>query len=108
MNTNIESKQLPTNRIPTFKATCLSFCQKVVNQIRNVKERLETEYLRRLGGEKHALRLALNEAEALAFETDFPHLVFPELAVEKLRAFAIWNQHQQNVHRGNVSVAFAS
>jgi hypothetical protein len=41
------------------------------------------------------LRLALNEAEALAWQTLYPHLVFPDLAAEKVRGVAAWNSRQQ-------------
>jgi hypothetical protein len=41
------------------------------------------------------LRLAVNEAEALAYETDYPHLVFPALAEEKAQQVAAWETRQQ-------------
>ena len=31
-------------------------------------------------------QLALNEAEALAWQTDYPHLFFPTLAMERVQA----------------------
>ena len=45
------------------------------------------------------LRLALNEAEALAWQTPFPHLFFPDLAAEKVRAVAEWSRRQRTVQR---------
>jgi len=40
-------------------------------------------------------RLALNEAEALAWETGFPQLTLPTLAVEKIRSVATWQERQR-------------
>ncbi len=47
--------------------------------------------------QRHMLRLALNEAEALAWLTAFPYLLFPILAEEKVRAFKQWAAHQQEI-----------
>jgi hypothetical protein len=54
-----------------------------------------------LGAPERLLRLALNEAEAAAWETMYPHLVFPALASEKAQAVAAWNAHQQSVWRSS-------
>jgi hypothetical protein len=35
----------------------------------------------------------LNEAEALAWETEYPQLVFPALAEEKIEAISSWYSH---------------
>jgi hypothetical protein len=48
-------------------------------------------------GQEQLLRLALNEAEALAFLTDYPHLVFPTLALEKVHDAAAWKNRQQQL-----------
>ena len=53
------------------------------------------------------LRLALNEAEALAWQTDFPHLFFPELAAEKARTVAAWARKQHALQAAAGEVAFA-
>ena len=45
----------------------------------------------------HALHLALNEAEALAWQTMYPHLVFPMLATEKVQAVAAWHRRQHRL-----------
>ena len=37
-------------------------------------------------------RLALNEAEALARQTDYPHLFFPSLAMERVQAVVAWRE----------------
>jgi hypothetical protein len=48
-------------------------------------------------------RLALNEAEAIAWQTGLPHLFFPELAEEKVREVASWSRRQRSLRNRNVS-----
>jgi hypothetical protein len=50
--------------------------------------------------------LALNEAEAMAYQTGFPYLVFPELAMEKAQALADWQRRQESVRRSGEILAF--
>ena|SRR2546427_886630 len=47
--------------------------------------------------EPRLLRQALNEAEAIAWQTGFPQLVFPSLALEKARAVATWESRQRSM-----------
>ena len=49
--------------------------------------------------EPHLLRQALNEAEAIAWQTGFPQLVFPSLALEKARAVATWESRQRTMRQ---------
>ena len=49
--------------------------------------------------DERVFRLALNEARALAWQTEMPHLVLPELAEEKLRKLVAWQSHQERVRR---------
>src|SRR5687767_14176476 len=64
------------------------------------------EHLGGAGEHGRLLRLALNEAEALAWQTEFPHLVFPELAREKAQAALVWHERQRSLRRGAAEVAF--
>ena len=52
----------------------------------------------------HGLRLALNEAEALAIETGFPDLFALDLADEKLAALDRWHTRQRRI-RANLGTA---
>jgi len=65
---------------------CLASCQKLVAQISDAKDRIQSEFRELLGTYDQPIRLALNEAEALAWQTPFPQLFFPDLAVEKIQA----------------------
>jgi hypothetical protein len=54
------------------------------------------------------LRLALNEAEALAWDASFPHLWFPLLAEEKAQEVAAWHAHQSAIYPGTARLAVAA
>jgi len=54
------------------------------------------------------LRLALNEAEALAWQSGFPELVFPILAQEKAGKLASWHERQKSVRQSKPIQAFAA
>ena len=82
--------------------------RKGLAQIARVRAAVFAESTRALGSQERLLRLALNEAEAAAFQTEYPHLVFPALAAEKVRAVAAWNVRQQVVRRGSPAVALAA
>jgi hypothetical protein len=77
-------------------------------QIEKAREALNEEYRGLLAGHEQLLRLTLNEAEALAWETDFPQLVFPALAAEKVAAVAQWERKQQALYRNGRMLAFAA
>jgi hypothetical protein len=55
----------------------------------------------------HLAYLALKEAEALAWETGFPALFFPELAEEKLNQLRHWESRQRSVPKNLWETAFA-
>jgi hypothetical protein len=75
----------------------LRSCQKILAQIGNVKNVLLTEWHNGFEGNERMLKLALNEAEALAWQTSYPHLVFPALAAEKIQGVRDWVQRQRGV-----------
>ena len=104
MKTNNEAKSLTTN---SLKSTCVTFCQNVVRQLQDAKTRFVSDYRSLVNGQEHALQLALNEAEALAWETDYPHLVFADLAAEKVAALVNWGQRQDAIQRGQFARVYA-
>jgi len=67
----------------------------VSSQIEAVKRNVFAEYQSALGANDQLLRLALIEADAVARQTPFPHLVFPLLASEKAQNAARWQFRQQ-------------
>ena len=85
----------------------LAGCRKVLDRIEGAKAAIFSESQGRLGSQKRLLRLALNEAESEAWQTDYPHLLFPALAAEKVHSLAEWSAHQREVRRRNPIVALA-
>ncbi len=81
------------------------------NEIQRVVNRVKTSVLndyQELAGEHgRLLRLALNEAEAIAWATGFPQLFFPTLALEKAQSAVSWHQRQRAVRRAAAEIAFA-
>jgi hypothetical protein len=86
----------------TFKDNCLASCQKMLARIAGVKETIFHESFAALKTRERLLRLALNEAEAVAWQTMYPHLVFPTLATEKVQAVMAWDK-LQSLRRGSAS-----
>jgi hypothetical protein len=83
-------------------------CRKILAQIAGVKEAIFAESARAFPAPERLVRLALNEAEAAAWQTKFPHLFFPNLATEKVRAVAAWNARQQSVRENRPVIALAA
>ncbi len=65
--------------------------QKLVVGIEQAKQNLAAKHKFELP--ERLFRVALNEAEALAWETEYPQLVFPALAEEKIEAISSWYSH---------------
>jgi hypothetical protein len=84
-----------------LRNTCAACYQKALAQITAAKAVILAESKQMLAVPERLLRLALNEAEALAWQTTYPHLVFPMLAAEKTQAVAAWNSTQQAVRRSS-------
>lgn len=81
----------------TLKQACLGACGKIAAQVARAKDAIFAESRQLLGAPERMLKLALNEAEAVAWQTDYPHLLFPVLAMEKVQAVAAWNHRQTSV-----------
>lgn len=81
---------------PIIQACSVS-CRRFFDKVQTIKRGLLSEF--RAYGRGQMFRLALNEAEALAQETGFPHLMFPTLAREKVESVATWSRRQQAVRR---------
>src|SRR5215831_18130707 len=82
-------------QIHSFREKCLASCRKLVAQFQRTKAVIEAEFRDAFGAPQPLLHLALNEAEALAWQTEYPYLVFPVLATEKAQAVASWQVRQR-------------
>src|SRR5258707_13263649 len=82
MNTNDKNK---TNGAPktSIAHACGQTCRRLVEGIELARAAILSEFRDRLEEQQHVLELSVNEAEALAWQTRFPQLVFPTLAKEK-------------------------
>lgn len=100
-NMNISAQTKPditTSRL--FTRVCLDSCQKLLAQIRRTKDAILDEFRETRETHEHLLELALSEAEAMAWQTGYPQLVFPTLAREKAEAVVAWESRQQFIlHR---------
>jgi hypothetical protein len=93
VNSGLENQ----NQENRFGKACLDTCKEVLTRINNAKEIILAEARETLKVHEQLLRLALNEAEALARQTLYPDLVFPDLAVEKMQAIAAWKNRQRQL-----------
>ena len=100
------SKDTPPT--PALGNACLASCRKLLAQIEKTKDAILAEFRETREAHEHLLRLALNEAEALARQTEFPYLVFPTLAVEKAQAVSAWHARQRSVRRTNPDAPLAA
>ena len=104
----IEQTKETGEQIRKFASVCLDSCQKLLAQIEKTKTAILNEFRERLDDHEYMLRLALNEAEALARQTAYPHLIFPTLAMEKAQTVAAWHSRQQSVRRNRSPLAMAA
>jgi hypothetical protein len=99
MNPKQTRKKSVQSAARSWRDECIGSCKKIVFQVMSAKDAIFAEWRDLLYTDEKLLRLTLNEAEALAWETDYPQLVFPALAMEKVEAVLAWKAHQQQVRR---------
>ena len=83
-------------------------CRKVLARVAQAKEMIFAESSPALRSQERLLRLALNEAEAVARQTPYPHLVFPTLATEKVQSVIAWNKRQQSLRETDLDLVLAA
>jgi len=71
--------------------------RRTLNAIAVARDLIEREFPSLRQRQPRLLRQALNEAEAIAWQTGFPQLVFPSLALEKASAIATWENRQRTM-----------
>jgi hypothetical protein len=76
--------------------------------VRQIRSAIEGGLPRDRSSRRHHLHLALNEAEALAWQSGYPALLFPLLAEEKIAAVQHWEERQQNLWEEGIEMAFAA
>jgi formate-dependent nitrite reductase cytochrome c552 subunit len=83
---------LPLNQ---FREACARCYQAIVRRLKAVKAKMAAEFSPAMTGYEEVLCAALNEAEAVAWQTPYPHLLFPVLAEEKAVEARQWAAHQR-------------
>ncbi len=73
--------------------------QTVAGAMAPLRAQIEREFPSLREHRGRVLHLALNEAEALAWQSGFPELIFPVLAREKASALAAWQDRQHSIRR---------
>jgi hypothetical protein len=91
-----------------FRTAGAASGQNIPAQISAVKAAIFAESYPRLNTQARLLWLALNEAEAAAWQTRYPQLVFPTLATEKVEAVIAWEARQRVVQRASPVFALAA
>ena len=93
MNTN----QAPDQKIVKIEPDAwIASGSKLIIGIAQAKQNLVAEHSFELP--ERLFRAAVNEAEALAWETEYPQLIFPALAKEKIETLAAWYQRGEALH----------
>lgn len=80
-----------------LRAACACCYQGMLRRLTAVKARVEREFGLEMAGYELLLKGAINEAEAVAWQTPYPHLVFPVLAEEKAAEARQWAGHQRAI-----------
>jgi hypothetical protein len=105
MNTTNENRN---NAEQTFTNRCLQSCKVLLTEIEQAKNMIVNDFHEALDTHGNLFRLALNEAEALAWQTDYPHLVYPTLAMERVQAVVAWRRRQQFMLQPHLTFAEAA
>jgi hypothetical protein len=106
MNTTYTNKSM--NAEPTIADRYLQSSKKLLAGIEQAKKRIAAEFEEFVESNQRSFQLVLNEAEALAWQTDYPQLVFPTLAVEKVQTVAAWQARQQSLQECSLFFAEAA
>jgi hypothetical protein len=78
--------------------------RKLIASIERVRQSLAARFAHQSEIPQRLFRAALNEAESLAWETEYPQLVFPTLAEEKIAAISSWYDRGGTLH-SNYAIA---
>jgi hypothetical protein len=107
MNSN-QLNPVTTTVEKTFAQECLASCKKLLARLEKAKNSVLGEFRDTIEEHNRVLQLAVNEAESLAWQTGYPHLFFPALAVEKAQAVTRWHNHQHQIQEREHRLALAA
>ena len=90
------------------KTVCFASCRKLNTAVHELKQSIVQEFQARVPAHGRMIESAVNEAEALAWQTPFPHLFFPALAQEKAVEATRWAARQEKIQNNLVLRALAA
>lgn len=102
MNTTMHHRSV--RNVRSFIGASVASCRKSASTLQSARQALLDEFRQETRAPYRMLRLALNEAEAIARQTDYPLLVFPVLAREKAEAIAAWRSRQDSILNNPIRV----
>ncbi len=102
------SEGSPITHPRLLQTACWRCYQGILGRLDSVRAGVEREFGRGTAEYPHMLKSALNEAEALAWQTPYPHLFFPALAEEKAAAAQRWAARQHELLAREQVLAFAA
>ncbi len=76
---------------------CTRCYHAVLRRLADVKAQVTTDFRHEMTGYEQVLSASLNEAEAVAWQTPYPHLLFPALAEEKAIEARQWAAQQRAI-----------
>ena len=97
--TNASPDLAVTGQSPSKSTFCRRCYERAAAHLGAVKAGIEQRFSRAMAGYELLLKRAVNEAEALAWQTAYPHLLFPTLAEEKAVAAQQWVIRQKELRR---------
>jgi|ERR1700722_16435198 hypothetical protein len=105
MNTTNKNKK--NNTEPSIANRCVQSCKQLLAGIEQAKNKIVAEFRDIVELNQKSFDLALNEAEALAWQTDYPQLFFPSLALEKIQTVAARQTRRQILQKPRLAFAQA-
>jgi predicted secreted hydrolase len=87
---------------------CVQSYKKFIVEIERAKNKIADEFRETVTAHQNLFQLALQEAEALAWETEYPQLVFASLAVEKGQGIAAEPARRQTLRHPRLIFAEAA
>jgi hypothetical protein len=100
MNWTLNETMNPGASLPgAINQKLATTCARALEQLTRVKTAIFAEARAAISVPQHLLKLVLNEAEAQSWQTEYPHLVFPALAHEKVQSLSAWSRRQREMYR---------
>jgi len=100
----MKTKTTAKSKIQTTEVLPLEFARstRFRVQVRKHRDAVHWQFPTQTNQQRKLVDLALNEAEALAWQTPFPHLVYPVLAEEIAETLAKWREKQDAIRRNTL------